>query len=124
MPYHSFLRKESLKKNGLIKAVLDNGVCQRSGSINIYILKRPEADINRAAFICKKAVHGKKAVFRNRVRRILREAYRRAKHILPAGFDIVIVGKNIARDTLSREIEKEITDELKKYIKKNHIILS
>lgn len=118
MSKESFLRKERLKKNSSIKAVLDNGVCFRSRSINIYILKRPDAQANKAAFICKKALHQKKAVLRNRIRRVLKEAYRRNKSIFPAGHDIVIVGVNIAAKTKSIEIEREILGVFNKYFKK------
>lgn len=118
MDKKSFSRKERLKKNGAIKAVLDKGICYKSRSINVYIFKRSEAGINRAAFICKKAVHQKKAVLRNRVRRVLREAYRNTKHIFPAGHDITIIGTRITRNTLSSDIEREILDVFKKHIKK------
>ncbi len=118
MNLNSFSRKERLKKNDAIKAVLDHGICYRSKSINIYVLKRPDADVNKAAFICKKALHQKKSVLRNRVRRLLREAYRKTKHILPAGYDIVIIGTRIMKGALSREIEREIIDVFKTHIKK------
>ncbi len=74
MGLNSFSRKERLKKNSAIKTVLDNGVCYKSKSINVYILRKPSGDANKAAFICKKNLHQKKSVIRNRVRRILREA--------------------------------------------------
>ena len=109
-----FLRKERLKKNDAIKAVLDNGLCCKARSVNVYVLKRPCADINRAAFICKKALHQKKSVLRNRVRRVIREAYRKTSHILPVGYDIVIVGTRFNKDTGSVEIEREILDVFKK----------
>jgi len=115
MKKESFLRKERLKKNDSIKAVLDNGVCFKSRSVNIYILKRPDAEANKAAFICKKALHQNKAILRNRVRRVLKEAYRRKKSIFPAGHDIVIVGVKIAAETKSSVIEREILDVFKKY---------
>jgi ribonuclease P protein component len=118
MSLNSFSKKESLKKNRAIKAVLDNGICHRSKSINVYILKRPGIDINKAAFICKKALHQKKSVLRNRIRRILKEAYRRTKYILPAGYDIVIVGTKIIHSTFSADIERELLDVFKKYSKK------
>jgi ribonuclease P protein component len=118
MSLNSFSRKERLKKNDAIKAVLDRGICYRSKSINIYVLKRQDADVNKAAFICKKALHQKKSVLRNRVRRVLKEAYRKTRHIFPAGYDIVIIGTKITQATLSTEIEREIIDVFKKYIKK------
>ncbi len=124
MNKESFSRKESLKKNRSIKAVFDNGVCYRAKSINVYILKRPDSAINKAAFICKKTLHNKKSVLRNRIRRVLREAYRHTKHILPAGCDIVIIGTKVSKNTLSPEIEREIIDVFKKHIKKYYNILS
>ncbi|MDO8603437.1 MAG: ribonuclease P protein component [Candidatus Omnitrophota bacterium] len=110
--------KERLKKSDAIKAVFDKGVCYKSGLINVYILKRPDVDINKAAFICKKILHQKKSVLRNRIRRILREAYRKTSHCLPAGNDIVIIGTKITKDTLSTEIERELAGVFKKYSKK------
>jgi ribonuclease P protein component len=118
MNLNSFSRKERLKKNDAIKTVLDRGICYRSKSINIYVLKKTDADVNKAAFICKKALHQKKSVLRNRVRRILKEAYRKTRHIFPAGHDIVIIGTKITQAVLSTEIEGEIIDVFKKHIKK------
>src|SRR3989338_5381883 len=118
MKKESFSRKERLKKDSAIKDVLDKGACYKSKSINLYVLKRPDVDSNKAAFICKKALHQKKSVLRNRVRRLLKESYRKTKHIFPAGHDIVIVGTRLAKDTLSTEIEREIIDVFKKYTEK------
>jgi len=118
MTLNSFPRKERLKKNDAIKLVLDRGICYRSKTINIYVLKRTDAGVNKAAFICKKALHQKKSVLRNRVRRILKEAYRKTRHVFSAGYDIVIIGTKITPATLSTQIEREIIDVFKKYIKK------
>lgn len=118
MSVNSFSLKERLKKNDAIKAVLDNGICRKSKSINVYILKRPDVGINKAAFICKKALHQKKSVLRNKVRRFLREAYRKTKYILPAGHDIVLVGTRMNKAVLSTDIERELIDVFEKHIKK------
>ncbi len=118
MGLHSFPREERLKKNNAIKAVLDNGVCYKAKSINIYILKSPESAINRAAFICKKALHQNKSVLRNRIRRIIKDAYRRVKHIFPSGHDIVIIGTRISKGAKATEIELEIANVFKKHSKK------
>lgn len=118
MSANSFSSKERLKKNDAIKTVLDNGICRRSKSINVYILKRPDDSINKIAFICKKALHQKKSVLRNKVRRFLREAYRKTKYILPAGHDIVIVGTRMNKGAPSTDIEREVRDVFEKYIKK------
>ena len=118
MGLNSFSIKEHLKKSNSIKAVLDKGTCFRSKTINVCLLKRIDSDINRAAFVCKKNLCQKKAVLRNRFRRILKEAYRKSKYSLPPGHDIVIVGTRVTKDTKSLEIEKEITHAFKKYTKK------
>jgi len=118
MGLNSFSRAEHLKKSEDIKTVLDKGVCYKSGLVNIYILKRLDADTNKAAFICKKVLHQKKTVLRNRIRRILKEAYRTTSCFLSAGNNIVIIGTKITKDTLSTEIEKELTSVFKKHSKK------
>lgn len=118
MGLYSFSIKEHLKKSNSIKIVLDKGICFRSKTINVCLLKRIDSDVNRAAFICKKNLCQKKAVLRNRFRRILKEAYRKLKYFLPPGHDIVIVGTRVTKETKPLEIEKEITDAFKKYTKK------
>ncbi len=118
MNLNSFSRAEHLKKSDDIKAVLDKGVCYKSGPVNVYILKRPDADTNKAAFICRKALHQKKTVLRNRIRRILREAYRKTSYFLSEGNDIVIIGTKIIKGTLSTEIERELASVFKKHSKK------
>ena len=117
MNKESFSRIESLKKNMAIKAVFDKGLYYKAGLVNVYILKRPDDDVNKAAFICKKTLHQKKSVLRNRVRRILREAYRKTKYILPSGHDLVIIGARMTQGTLSTAIEKELLSVFKKYTK-------
>ncbi len=118
MSLNSFSREEHLKKSDDIKVVLDKGVYYKSGLFNVYILKRPDADTNKAAFICKKVLHQKKTVLRNRIRRILREAYRKTSHFLPLGNNIVIIGTKITKGTLSTEIERELAGVFKKHSKK------
>ena len=118
MSLNSFSIKEHLKKSNSLKAVLDKGICFRSKTINICLLKRIDSDVNKAAFICKKNLCQKKAVLRNRFRRVLKEAYRKSKYSLPPGHDIVIVGTRVTKDTKPLEIEQEITNVFKKYTKK------
>jgi len=118
MSLNSFSRAEHLKKNDDIKAVLDKGVCYKSGPVNVYILKMPGAGKNKAAFICKKALHQKKTVLRNRIRRILRESYRKTSHFLPLENNIVIIGTKITKDMLSTEVERELASVFKKHSKK------
>ncbi len=115
----SFAKEERLKKNNQINRVFDKGIAFRVRSINIYLLKRENGStINRAAFIIKKNLYNKKIVLRNRFKRVLREAYRSVRHLLPGGYDIVILARNIKKHTSAVDLEKEIADVFKKRIKK------
>lgn len=119
MALNTFSQKERLRKNSSIKSVFNKGVLYRAGLIDLYLLKRGGASgTNRCAFICRKGLHQKKSVLRNRIRRVLREAYRKTKHLFPAGYDIVIIAKGIKEYTKSNLIEKEISDVFKKRVKK------
>jgi len=116
---HSFARKEHLKKDGLIKQVFDRGIPSRGRLITIHLLKRETGSCtNRAAFIIRKNLYNKKAVLRNRLRRLLREAYRNTKHFLPGGHDILILATNVRKNTRSQELEKDIANVFKKCVKK------
>jgi len=124
MHTNSFPRKERLKKNDSIKTVFDKGRHYRARSLSVYILKRAVGEglkpspTNRAAIVCKKSLHNKSSILRNRIKRVLREAYRKTKHILPSGHDIVILGTDIDKNTKPGILEKELTDVFKKHIKK------
>lgn len=120
MRKNSFKAKEHLKKNSEIKKVFDKGAPFKRKLINVYLLRRekPCSGINRVAFLVRKGLYNKSIVTRNRLRRILREAYRRTKHILPPACDIVLLMKNATRGTRSYIIEKELRDVFKELIKK------
>ena len=52
------------------------------------------------------------AVKRNRVKRIIRAAYRSCEKDLPMGYDIVFVGRNDAPERTSCDIERFISERL------------
>ncbi|MFA4991357.1 MAG: ribonuclease P protein component [Candidatus Omnitrophota bacterium] len=119
MASNSFSQKERLRKNSSIRGVFNKGVLYRAGLIDLYLLKRDDDPVvNRCAFICRKGLHQKKSVLRNRIRRVLREAYRKKKHLFPTGYDIVIIAKGVKEYTKSGLVEKEIADVFKKHVKK------
>jgi len=125
MKNNSFLKKEHLKKNKDISEVFDKGFIIRANFFSIFLLRRRSgAGINRAAFVARKRLYSKKAVFRNRIKRLLREAYRKTRHFLPPGYDIVILAKNVTKHTKSVAIERELVYVFEKRAKKNYQILS
>ncbi len=118
MKTNSFTRKERLKKSSLIKDVFDKGVPFKRKSITVFLLKNKTADshINRVAFTSRKSLY-KTLVLRNTIKRLLKEAYRRTKALLPTSYDIVILATNIKKATKSTVLEKEMRDVFKENIK-------
>ena len=58
------------------------------------------------------------AVTRNRVKRIIRAAYRLCEQDLPIGYDIVFVGRNGVQDKTSCDVQGFISERLVKEINK------
>ena len=58
------------------------------------------------------------AVTRNRVKRIIRAAYRLCEQDLPIGYDIVFVGRNGVQDKTSCDVQGFISERLIKEINK------
>lgn len=121
----AFSTKERLKQDSLIKNLLDKGIFVKSRSVDIYILRRHiDPEINRCAFLCKKKLFNKKKVLRNRIRRVIKEAYRQIKYLLPTGYDIIILASNITAKTKSSFLEQEVLYAIKKAIDKHNKVLS
>ncbi|MBR4513526.1 MAG: ribonuclease P protein component [Lachnospiraceae bacterium] len=55
------------------------------------------------------------SVIRHRLTRLIRESYRLHKEELKPGYDIIIVGRTTARDTVYRDIESAYMHLLKKH---------
>ncbi|AZR74935.1 ribonuclease P protein component [Anoxybacter fermentans] len=70
----------------------------------LYILKHPEDPVQRVGFSVSKKIG--KAVKRNRVKRLLKEAYRLNKHRLMEGIDLIIIPRKRILGANFREIEK------------------
>ena len=57
----------------------------------MIVLWRARDGVRRAGFAVGRQIEG--AVRRNRARRRLREAYRAARDVAPAGVDLVVIGR-------------------------------
>ena len=100
----------------LFVAVQGRGKKLHTDSFLVFVLPRslPSSSLGgsplptRLGVTVSKKVGG--AVERNRVKRLLREAFRRRKALFPQGLDLVFVAKRIAIeadfDQVVREIEK------------------
>lgn len=90
MPSQRFRPNEHLRRPADFQRVYQRRCSAGSDGIVVYVDKN-ELNHNRLGLSASKKLGN--AVVRNRVRRLLREAYRLTKAELPSGFDIVIVPK-------------------------------
>ena len=78
-----FSKNERLKNKRLFQSVFDNGKVLKAYPLKIFYLPVSDAGIHQAqigVLVGKKKF--KSAVSRNRIKRIIREAYRRNKHLI------------------------------------------
>ena len=88
-PDETFPKNERLVKTGDFKKVYEKGVSIRKGALILYSLPNVFKK-NRIGFsLSSRRI--RLAARRAKVKRRLREAYRKNKHMLKKGFDIVIV---------------------------------
>lgn len=107
---------ESLKENCDIRRVFYKGIYANEKDIVLYSLKRRTFGQTLAISVSKKSGN---AVERNRIKRIIRDAFRKTKELEKLkGCDIVIVGKKTAKYQKSTKIEEELKLALDKIFNK------
>ncbi|HVN71944.1 MAG TPA: ribonuclease P protein component [Desulfomonilia bacterium] len=110
MSDEKFPRDERLRKRIDFKRAEKNKVA-RLVTKHLVILAAPnDYSHARIGITASKKIGG--AVTRNRIKRLLREIYRRNKQLFPHGHDYILIAKNdmtnIAYHDLLQEIEKAI----------------
>ena len=70
----------------------------RSRHLTVFAAPNPEGELRVGFSVSRK--HGN-AVLRNRIKRLMREAFRLSRHELPAGLDLVLVPVEARDATLS-----------------------
>lgn len=82
----------TIKKNFEVKYLLTKGKWTRGKYITIYLKKSDKLqEINRICFIVSKKSGN--SVFRNRIRRLLRQAYSELENKTKKGYNILIMWK-------------------------------
>ncbi|WP_312390408.1 ribonuclease P protein component [Chryseobacterium sp.] len=88
MTNFKYPRAEKLKKNTEISLLFEKGKWKTNGNLRIIVLKdKPSAPVESTKFavsVSKK--YFKKAVHRNRIKRLLRECYRLNKELFKEAF--------------------------------------
>lgn len=85
----SFPKKERLRKPDQIRSILKYGSSVRKNGVVLYYLKKDTARENRFAVGISKQVF-KRAVDRNRIKRIAREFFRRSKRSFKDDYDLLV----------------------------------
>lgn len=88
MQNFKYSREEKLKKNTEIALLFDKGKWRTCGNLRIIILKdKPNLEVESLKFgVSVSKRYFKKAVHRNRVKRLLRECYRLNKGLFKEAF--------------------------------------
>ena len=106
MPDERFPRTERLRKRAEFKRAEKNKVA-RLVTKHLVILAAPnDLPHVRIGLTASKKVGG--AVVRNRAKRLLREIYRRNKHLFPQGHDYILIAKHGMADTGYQDLTQEI----------------
>lgn len=86
----SFSKDNVLKKNRQFQTVYKTGKSYANKYLVLYVLTKKDG-LRRVGFAVGKRLGG--AVVRNRIKRLLREAFRLNQHCLRQGVDLIIIGR-------------------------------
>jgi ribonuclease P protein component len=99
------LTNQKLKKNNEFKQVFTKGI-RKSGKYTIVFIFSGKKQNNRLGIIVKKSIGN--AVKRNKIKRRLREIWRKQINQLLQGSDVVIVARKEIGEASFNEIENEL----------------
>lgn len=86
----SFSKDNVLRKNRQFQTVYKTGKSYANKYLVLYVMEKQDG-LRRVGFAVGKRLGG--AVVRNRIKRLLREAFRLNQHSLKQGVDLIIIGR-------------------------------
>lgn len=105
-PSARFPSRARLHRSAEFQTVFSSGRRFSSAHLRLHAQPRPECSEARLGVTVSKRVD-KRAVGRNRIKRVLRDVFRRHRHQLPVG-DYVLVAKPDARGLASAALRDEL----------------
>ena len=109
MKRSTFAKNKRLVSNGQFKEVLAGGLRVSDGLLTLYMAKN-DCGCPRLGVSVGKSCGG--AVVRNRIKRLLREAFRQSQDRIPAGFDyLLMISRNYTKSDKSgpKEAIRQLT---------------
>ena len=103
-------KEERLRRKGDFEAIVKEGIRRHTKNF-LIIARKNDRGYSRVGAVAGKKLG--KAVARNRVKRLVREFFRRNKDRLPPSTDYVIVGKKGAQELQYAEVVDELSAHLK-----------
>jgi len=104
----AFRKENVLRKNRQFQAVYKTGKSYANKYLVLYVMPNKESNKPRIGLAVGKRLGG--AVVRNRIKRLLREAFRLNQHSLKQGVDLIIIGRNpvVGKDFVT--VNKAVVD--------------
>ncbi len=99
----SLKKSDKLRKNKNFQAVYKDGRSVSNRLLVLYMLPNQSA-VSKIGFAAGKRLGN--AVVRNRVKRMMREAFRLNRDQLPVGYDYILVGRKPAVDVKAQDVFK------------------
>ncbi|MDD4834286.1 MAG: ribonuclease P protein component, partial [Lutispora sp.] len=102
---------ERIKKNYIFKKVYTNGRYYAEKSLVLYILKNDD-DMNKVGYSVSKKIGN--SVKRNRVKRLMKENFRKLSEDIKTGYFIVFTARVKSSEADYYDIEKEMINAIKR----------
>jgi ribonuclease P protein component len=107
MKTQSYQRAERVTNKSRYRIIYEQGVWKSSRFFTMITCGNP-TDVKRLGTTVTKKVGN--AVVRNRLKRLIREFFRRNKDVFPAGHDVVVMAKKNIPPLTYPEAQKELTE--------------